>query len=223
VVVPVSEAGYLRDKSHLFVAAPTGSKTVYGGKSTLATWICDTHGRASKDLVLFVNVKLDDAPERAADAVAQDVEEVGRAFGDGAKFVTLSPMNPDWEEVSRRVQAFIRSLPTDTDKMVVLDEVPELDEDAVLWFVRVAGNGNNCKSVGIAQNPGDVSTSIRGQCILIWVGPAGGNNRAVLEAADRGAHYEHLTNQDPYHWSVLLGPEESDREEFKPVPEKYVT
>jgi hypothetical protein len=218
----VSDA-YFNDRSHLFIAAPTGSRTRYGGKTTLATWWCDTYGRAAFDVVLFVNVKLDDAPEQHADAVAQDLPEVGEAFGAGAEFVCLSPLRSDWEEVSRRVQAFVEALPADMDKAVVLDEAPELDEDAVLWFTRVAGNGANTKTLVLSQNPGDVSTSVRGQCILCWVGPATGNNRAVLEAAGRGEHYQQLVEQDPYHWSILLGPEASDRDEFEPVPEEYAS
>jgi hypothetical protein len=217
----VSDAAYLSDRSHLFIAAPTGSRTRYGGKTTLATWWCDTHGRAEFDVVLFINVKLDDGPERAADVVARDLEEVGAAMGDGAEFVTLSPLRSDWEEVSRRVRAFIEALDADTNKAVVLDEAPELDEDAVLWFTRVAGNGANTKTLVLSQNPGDVSTSVRGQTILVWVGPATGNNRAVLEANNLGAHYDALQQQQPYHWSVLLGPETADRDEYKPVPKTY--
>jgi len=213
---------YFNDHSHIFLAAPTGSKTVYGGKSSLATWWADKHGRAAFDMVLFVNVKLDDGPERHADAVAQDVEAAAAAFGDGAQFVCLSPTDPDWEAVSRRVKQFVEHLPKGPDKIVILDELPELDDEAVLWFVRIAGNGANCKTLGLAQNPGDVSTSVRGQMILTWVGPAAGNNRAVLEANERGAHFDSLVEQEPYHWSVLLGPEASDRDEFKPVPEEYV-
>lgn len=214
-------ADYLTDRSHLFIAAPTGARTEYGGKTTLATWLCDTHGRASKDLVLFANVKLDDGPERHADAVCQDLHEVGQAVGNGATFVCLSPTNPDWVEVSRRVEAFVQELPSDMEKMVVLDEAPELDEEAVLWFCRVAGNGNNTKTIVLSQNPGDVSTSVRGQTILVWVGPATGNNRAVLEANNHGAHFDALQQQQPYHWSVLLGPEPADRDHYKPVPERY--
>jgi len=217
--VPVEN--YMTDRSHIFLAAPTGARTEYGGKTTLATWWADTHGRASKDLVLFCNVKLDDGPERHADAVANNLEEVGAAVGNGARYVCLSPTNPDWEEVSSRVKAFVDELPSDMEKMVVLDEAPELDEEAVLWFVRIAGNGNAVKTIVLSQNPGDVSTSVRGQTILVWVGPATGNNEAVLKANNLGAHYDALQQQQPYHWSVLLGPEPTDRDPYKPVPEKY--
>jgi hypothetical protein len=220
--VSESEPDYFKDGSHIFLGAPTGSRTDYGGKTTIATWWCATHGRVAFDLCLFVNVKLDDGPEKHADVVCQNLHEVAAAINDGADFVTLSPPTEDWEGVSRRVKQFVQKLPKDWDKLVVLDELPELDEDAVLWFVRVAGNGNNVKTIGLAQNPGDVSTSARGQMILAWVGPATGNNKAVFEANDRGAHKTHLQNQEPYHWSVLLGPDASDRDEWNPVPEKYV-
>jgi hypothetical protein len=216
------DADYFTDRSHILIAAPTGSRTVYGGKTSLATWWCDSPGRSEKDLVLFVNVKLDDAPEQHADAVAQDVDEVAGAMANGAQWITLSPKNPDWAEVSRRVQEFIQALPSDMEKLVVLDETPELDQEAVLWFVRVAGNGNNVKTLLLAQNPGDVSTSVRGQTILCWVGPVTGNNRGVFEANDRGRHYEALKKEhEPYHWSVITGPDPEDRDYYEPVSERY--
>lgn len=216
-------ADYFTDRSHIMIGAPTGSRTNYGGKTTLATWWADKHGRASKDLVLFVNVKLDDEPEAAADVVARDLNEVAAAMRDGHRFICLSPMRSDWEEVSRRVKAFVAELPTSMEKMVVLDEAPELDEDALLWFVRVAGNGNATKTMIMTQNPGDLSTSVRGQCILVWIGPVTGNNEGVFRANDRGAHYDALRDDhEPYHWSVLLGPESEDRDHYRPVPEDYV-
>lgn len=222
-MVQVSEPEYFGDRSHILIAAPTGSKTVYGGKTTLMTWWGDKHGRANKELVLFVNVKLDDAPERHADVVAHTLEEVGEAIGNGERVICYTPMDPDWEEISRRVKAFVQELPRDMEKMVVLDEAPELDEEAVLWFVRVAGNGNATKTVLATQNPGDLSTSVRGQCILTWVGPVTGNNESVFRANDRGIHYERIREEhDPYEWSVLLGPEADDRDHYRPVSEEYV-
>jgi hypothetical protein len=214
---------YFTDRSHILIAAPTGSRTVYGGKTTLATWWADTHGRTTKDLVLFVNVKLDDAPEAFADAVATSVEEVAGAMRQGATYVCLSPTTSDWEELSRRVQSFVRELPDDLEKMVVLDEAAEMDEDAVLYLVRTAGNGHNCKTVLLQQNPGDLSTSVRGQCILTWVGPVAGNNEGVFRANDRGAHYTAIKEEhDPYEWSVLSGPAQEDRDHYDPVQEEYV-
>jgi hypothetical protein len=206
----------------MLLAAPTGSRTVYGGKTTLATWWAATHGRASKDVVIFANVKLDDEPEQRADAVASTVGEVAGAMSDGAEFVCLSPSSSDWEAVSRRLRDFVQELPSDMEKMVILDEAAELDEEAVVFFVRTAGNGHNTKTILIGQNPGDLSTSIRGQCILVWVGPATGNNTSVLSANNREAHTEHLLDQDPYHWTVLLGPDKEDRDEYAPVSEEWV-
>lgn len=213
---------YFTDTSHILIAAPTGSKTVYGGKTSLATWWWDQHG-AAHDLQLFVNVKLDDAPEKFADVVATSIDEVAGAMNDGHRQICLSPTNHDWEEVSRRVQAFVERLPPDMSKMVVLDEAPELDEDAILWFVRVAGNGANTKTLLLTQNPGDLSTSVRGQCLLTWVGPVSGNNESVFRANNRGAHYDALQEEhDPYEWSVLLGPDREDRDHYQPVSEDYV-
>jgi hypothetical protein len=212
----------MTDGSHILIAAPTGSKTVYGGKTSLATWWWDVHGQ-TKDLRLFVNVKLDDAPEQHADAVAGSVDEVAGAMAEGHRHICLSPRDADWEAVSRRVQAFIQELPNDMSKLVVLDEAPALDEDAVLWFVRVAGNGNDTKTLLLTQNPGDVSTSVRGQCLFCWVGPVSGNNESVFRANNRGAHYEEIRDEhEPYHWSILTGPAREDRDYFEPVPEEYV-
>jgi len=214
---------YFTDRSHILIAAPTGSRTVYGGKTTVATWWSDAHGRASKDLVLFVNVKLDDAPEEHADAVATDLEEVAGAMRRGATYICLSPHSADWEAVSRRVQGFVRELPDDLEKMVVLDEAAEMDAEAVLYLVRTAGNGHNCKTVILQQNPGDLSTSVRGQTILTWVGPVTGNNRGVFSANDLGVHYDAIKKEhDPYEWSVLTGPDKTDRDHYEPVPEEYV-
>lgn len=215
-------APYFDDDSHILIAAPTGSKTVYGGKTSLATWWWDTYG-PTKDLSLFVNVKLDDAPEQHADAVASTLQEVGELVDDGVSHICFSPMNHDWAEVSRQVKTFVQNLPRDMSKMVVLDEAPELDEDAVLWMVRVAGNGANCKTLLLTQNPGDLSTSVRGQCLLTWVGPVTGNNEAVFNANNRGVHYDALQEEhDPYEWSVLLGPDRDDRDHYSPVSEDYV-
>jgi len=214
---------YFTDGSHVLIAAPTGSKTVYGGKTSLATWWWATHGKASKDLTLFVNVKLDDAPEAHADVVCQSIREVGEAMAQGHTHICLSPTDHDWEAVSRRVKTFVQELPADMEKLVVLDEAPELDEDAILWFVRVAGNGNATKTILVTQNPGDVSTSVRGQCLFCWVGPVSGNNESVFRANNRGAHYEEIREEhDPYHWSILTGPSREDRDYYEPVPEEFV-
>jgi hypothetical protein len=213
---------WLTDRSHILIAGPTGARTQYGGKTALANWWASTHGVASKDRVLFCNMKLDDAPERHADAVARDVDEVAGAMADGARHICLSPHDHDWEAVSRRVRAFVRELPSDMEKMVVLDEAPELDDDVLGWFARVAGNGNATKTLFLSQNPGDMPTSLRTNVILCWVGPATGNNKHVFQANNRMTHFEFIReNHEPYEWSVLLGPDDQDREHMPPVPEEY--
>lgn len=216
----MSEADYMTDQSHFLITGVTGARTDYGGKTSLATWWADTHGRAAFDVVIFANVKNDDAPEQHADAVVDDVEGIGRAIGDGAQFVTLSPTDHDWEAVSRRLKQFVQALPDDMSKFVVLDEGPELDEDAILWFVRVAGNGNSTKTLLLSQEPGAVPG--RGQCILVWIGPVQENQRHVFRANKRENHFDAMREQhEPYHWSVLLGPEDTDRDHYRPVPEEY--
>ena len=213
---------YLTDRSHLLIAGVTGARTDYGGKTSLANWLAATHGRASTDLALFVNVKLDDAPERHADAVATNLQEVAGAMRDGATFVCLSPTRADWGAVSRDVREFVEALPRDLEKMVVLDEAPELDEEALRWFVRVAGNGAACKTVVLAQAPGDLDMAVRRQTLLCWIGPATEDNRHVFEANHRGNHFDYILEEhDPYVWSVMTGPADQDRDTFEPVPEKY--
>lgn len=215
-------AEYLTDRSHVLIAGVTGARTDYGGKTSLANWWAATHGRASKDLVLFVNPKLDDAPEEHAEAVAGDVDGVADAMAGGATHICLSPTDPDWEAVTRRVQAFVDALPTDLEKLVVLDEAPELDAEALLWFVRVAGNGAACKTLVLAQAPGDLPMGVRRQCILCWVGPVSEDNRHVFRANKRENHFEAMREEhDPYEWSVLLGPADEDRDHYEPVPQEY--
>ena len=213
---------YLVDTTHLLVTGVTGSRTEYGGKTAMSNWLASNAGRAEFDVVLFLNVKHDDAPERQADVVAQSVQEAAHAMGDGATHICISPTDPDWTAVSRRLREFVDALPTDLRKMVVLDEAPELDEDALLWFVRVAGNGSNTKAVVISQSPGALSTSVRQQCIWVWVGPGLEDVRHVFRANNRGHHLDYiLENHDPYQWTVITGPGEEDRDTFPPVPEEY--
>jgi len=214
-------AEYFTDRSHILIAGVTGARTRYGGKTSLATWWYDIHSSAF-DVAIFGNFKHDDAPERFADVVAGDVNEVAGAMANGSTQICLSPIRSDWEEVSRRLRAFVDELPTDMDKLVVLDEAPELDEEALEWFVRVAGNGSNCKSLILAQAPGDLPQSVRRQTILAWVGPVDENSRHVFRANNRENHFDAIReDHDPYHWSIMLGPEDGDRDHYKPVPERY--
>jgi len=213
---------YFVDRSHILICGVTGARTDYGGKTALATWWSDTHGRVANDVVIFGNYKLDDAPEQHADAVATSVQEIAGAIRDGATFVCLSPTNSDWEQVHRRLREAVDALPDDMSKMVVHDEAPELDEDALQWFVRVAGNGSNCKSLVLAQAPGDLPSAVRRQTILTWVGPATGNDEHVFRANQRSNHFDYIRNEhDPYVWTVMTGPADDDRDTYDPVPEGY--
>lgn len=213
---------YFRDRSHLLICGVTGARTDYGGKTALATWWADNWGRKANDVVIFGNYKLDDAPERHADAVATTVDELAGPIRDGKTFICLSPTSSDWEAVHRRLRSAVDALPSDMRKMVVHDEAPELDEDALQWFVRVAGNGSNCKSLVLAQAPGDLPSAVRRQTILTWVGPATGNDRHVFRANSRDNHFEYIRKEhEPYVWTVMTGPAESDRDTYDPVPEVY--
>lgn len=213
---------YFRDRSHLLICGVTGARTDYGGKTALATWWADTHGRAANDVVIFGNYKLDDTPEEHADAVATSVDEVAGAIHDGATFITLSPMDSDWEAVHSRLRAGVDALPSEWDKLVVHDEAPELDEDSLAWFARVAGNGANCKSLFLSQEPGAMPRPVRNQSILTWVGPATERDRHVFRANKRENHFDAIVEQhEPYVWSVLTGPGDEDRDTYDPVPEAY--
>jgi len=221
-VSDVSAPSYFTDRSHWLIAGVTGARTRFGGKTALATWFCDTHGRASNDVVLFLNSKGDNGPERYADVVVDNVPDVAPAVQAGNEWVTITPESHDWAAVSRRLAKAVRSMPDHLDKLVVCDEAPELDSDSLQFLVRVAGNGHNCKTLLIAQAPGDLSTGVRRQCLLCWVGPATENNRHVFRANNRENHFQKIvTEHDPYQWSVLLGPEEEDRDTFGKVPEEY--
>ncbi|MFC7131649.1 MULTISPECIES: hypothetical protein [Salinibaculum] len=218
----MTQPDYFTDRSHLLIAGVTGARTDYGGKTALANWWCDNHGRASFDLVLFLNFKHDSGPKATADADVQTVEGVAQAMREGATYISLSPSSADWQAVHDRLRAFVDALPNDMDKLVVHDEAPEYDEDSLRWFVRVAGNGANCKSLIIAQAPGDLSMAVRRQTMLCWIGPVTEDNRHVFEANHRGNHFDAIQREhDPYVWSVLTGPEDADRDTYDPVPEEY--
>jgi hypothetical protein len=213
---------YFVDRSHILIAGVTGARTDYGGKTALANWWADTWGRQSNDVVIFANYKLDDAPEQQADAVASTVDELAGPIRRGATYVCLSPTSSDWQAVHRRLREAVDALPDDMSVMLVHDEAPELDGDTLQWFVRVAGNGSNCKSLVLAQAPGDLPSAVRRQTILAWVGPATGNDRHVFRANQRENHFDAIQSKhDPYVWSVLTGPADEDRDTYDPVPEEY--
>lgn len=217
-----TRADYFTDRSHLLIAGVTGSRTDYGGKTGLANWWASNPGRAAFDVVIFGNFKGDAAPAEHADVEVESVDAIADAMAAGHQHICLTPADSDWEAVSSRLRAFVDALPADLEKMVVLDEAPELDEDALLWFVRVAGNGANCKTLVLAQAPGDLAMGVRRQTILCWVGPVTEDNRHIFEANKRGNHFDAMREQhEPYHWSVLTGPADEDRDHYQPVPEDY--
>lgn len=218
----MSSPAALTDGAPLLITGPTGARTDYGGKTALAAWFADGP-LLERDLVLFVNVKGDDVA-----AVLEDYQEVSSvdgvadAMGAGARRIVLTPTDPDWAAVSERVCSFVRELPSGMTKAVVLDEAPELDDDAVLTFVRVLGNGASCKTLLLSQSPTDVPRSVVKNSVPVWVGPILGSYEPWLRANDYGAHFGPISDSHgPYHWSLLLGPAEEDREHFEPVPEKY--
>jgi len=212
---------YLADGTPLLVAAPTGVRTRYGGKTALVTWMADNPLR-ERDLVIFGNFKQDSIASVLEDYTeVSSVDGVANAMASGERRIILTPADHDWAAVSERLEAFIRALPADMSKAVVLDEGPELDEDALLSFVRVHGNGANCKTVVMAQSPTDVAGSVVKNTVLVWVGPMPGSYHAWLRSHDLEMHADALGAHEPYEWSVLLGPEAEDRDTYNPVPARY--
>jgi len=218
----MTRADYLTDRSHILISGVSGSRTDYGGKTALANWWCDQWGRQEFDVALFLNFKQDDAPVRTADVDVTSIEGVADAMAAGHSYICLTPTTADWEAVHERVKTFINALPDDLEKLVVHDESPEYDDESLLSFVRVLGNGAACKSLVIAQAPGDLRTAVRRQCITCWVGPVSEQNRHYFRANSYENHFEAMLQQhEPYHWSVITGPGDEDRDHFEPVPEEF--
>lgn len=213
---------YLAGSGHLLLAAPTGYRSKYGGKTTVGCYLADGPARES-ELVLFVNVKGDDVVDVLEGyAEAKSIGEVAEMMGEGERRIVLTPRDSDWEAVSRRVQEFVAALPSDMSKVVLLDEAPELDDDAVLWFVRVAGNGANCKTILMTQSPTDVPGSVVKNVILVWVGPVPSSYQAWFRTHDYQTAYDYISAEhDPYHWTAVLGPDTGDWDHYEPVPEDY--
>jgi hypothetical protein len=217
----MSRPDYFTDRSHLLITGVTGARTRYGGKTALANWWANEPG-SEKDLVVFLNVKQDRAPAEAADVEVGTVEAIADAMGAGHRHICLTPQTADWESVHERLRGLVDALPRDQEKLVVHDEAPELDEDTLAWFARVAGNGAACKSLFISQQPGAAPRSVRNQSILVWVGPAHENARHVFRANGRENHFDHIDREhDPYWWTVVLGPGDQDRDTYEPIPEVY--
>ncbi|RNJ25467.1 hypothetical protein [Halosegnis longus] len=221
---------YLSDNSPVLITGVTGAQGSYlddegqyGGKSALATWWTATHG-STRNLVIFGNFKNDGVSDVLTDfREVGSISELATAMSDGWRRFVLTPNDGDWEAVSRRLEGFIRELPDAMTKLVVLDESPELDEDAVLSFVRVHGNGANCKTLVLAQSPTDLSTSIVKQTLLCWVGPMKNDYLSWFRTHDYEAAFEFIDSaHDPYHWSVVLGKGEDEWHHYQPVDERWV-
>ncbi len=229
--------GYLHDTAHLLITGVTGAKGDYlseggnsfGGKTALATWFADNPLR-EKDLVVFGNFKQDAVGEVLTDytevgTVAELAEEMGRerARGETTHRFILTPRSPDWPAVSERLEGFIRELDRSISKAVVLDEAPELSEDAILSFVRVHGNGANCKTIVISQSPTDIDEdSIIKQTMPVWVGPMDPDYSAWFVSHKIKEAFDYISeNHAPYHWTVIIGKDEGDWHHYKPVPEEY--
>lgn len=222
---------YLTDNAPVLLTGVTGAQGDYlgnggtfGGKTALSTWWCDNPG-SERDLVIFANVKHDPIAD-----VLEDYHEVGTvedladAMGSGARRLILTPRNSDWEEVSRHLRDFVDALPQSMTKLVVLDEAPELDDDAVLTFVRVLGNGANCKTLVLAQSPTDISTTIVKQVLPVWVGPMKSDYLSWFRTHEYGEAYDYIAEtHDPYEWTVIIGKGEGDWHHYEPVPEVYAT
>ena len=214
-------AEYFTDRSHMLITGVTGARTRYGGKTALANWWASEPG-STFDLVVFYNPKQDQPPAEHADVEVATVDELADAVGGGHRHVCLTPRTAKWADVHERLLEFIQALPRDMEKLVVHDEAPELDEDALATFARVAGNGSACKSLFVSQQPGDAPRAVRNQSILVWVGPAHENARHVFRANGRENHFDHIDEaHEPYMWTVVLGPGEDDRDTYDPVPEAY--
>lgn len=210
-------------EDHLLLTGPTGRQSRYGGKTGLATWFADNPAR-TRDLVVFLNTKQDPVADVLEDyAEVATVGEASQVIGDGARRVIITPTDPDWEAVSVRLEEFVRALGHDLGtKVVVLDEIPELDEDAVLSFYRVHGNGANCQTVGISQSPTDVDGSVLKNCTPVWVGPAKSSYRPWFRTHDYELAFDFIEdNHDPYEWTVVLGPGQGEWTHYQPVPEEY--
>lgn len=210
-------------QDHILLTGPTGRNSRYGGKTATATWFADNPAR-TRDLVIFLNTKQDPVADVLEDyREVNSVDEAARVIGEGAGRVIITPMDPDWAAVSRRLEGFIRALGHDLgDKVVILDEVPELDEDAVLSFVRVHGNGADCQAVLISQSPTDVSTSITKQATIAWVGPMKSDYESWFKTHDRGPAFDYISRaHDPYEWTLVLGPGEGEWTHYDAVPEVY--
>ncbi len=227
---------YFTDNAPVLLTGVTGAQgdygggegESYGGKSVTATWWADQPG-STRDLCIWANFKQDavadvldgfievGSVEALADRMGRE-----RARGETTHRFVLSPTDHDWERVSRRLEAFVRELPQKMTKLVVLDESPELDEDAVLSFVRVHGNGANCKTLVLAQSPTDLPTAIVKQCLLVWVGPMKTDYKAWFGSKSLIYAYEHiLAEQDPYEFTVVYGKDDGDWAHHEPVPERY--
>lgn len=226
----MTRPAYFTDNGHILLTGVTGAQGDYlgeggtfGGKSALATWWADNPGR-EKDLIIWGNFKHDNVASVLTDfCEVGSVEELARAMGKGARRLVLTPRDHDWAAVSERLEALVRNLDPEISKLVILDEAPELSEEAVLSFLRVHGNGANCKSIILAQSPTDLTTTHMKQLLPVWVGPMKTDYESWFRTHDRYEAYQYiLENHEPYHWTVIIGKDEGEWHHYDPVSEEYV-
>lgn len=219
---------YLTDYAPVLITGVTGAQGnysgsgQYGGKTALATWWADEPGREF-DLVLFGNFKHDDIADVATGFVeVGSADGIADAMAAGERRIVLSPTDPDWAAVSERLCEFVRELPPALSKLVVLDEGPKLSEDAILTFVRVLGNGANCKTLLLSQSAGDFPTNLVGNMLLVWVGPMKDDYEAWFRTHRRQAAFDFIAAEHgPYEWTVIFGRDDGDWHHYDPVPGRY--
>lgn len=224
--------GYFTDNAPILLMGVTGAQQEYlnddegeyGGKTAVASWWADDPGR-TRDLVLFLNPKADAVADVLDDfQEVTSVDELAEAMGEGARRLVLTPRTEDWEAVSRRLAEFVGALPDDMTKLVVLDEAPELDDDAVKRFVRVHGNGAETQPLVLTQDPMAVDGSVVKMSLPVWVGPIKSSFKSWFDTHEYQDAYRHISeDHDPFEWSVLIGKGPGEWHYYEPVPARYAT
>jgi len=222
----MSRPKFFRDNGHVFIAGITGSRDDMGGKTALANWwLCEP--LADRDLRIFYNAK--GSPCVRGDRV-HSVKELAKRMADGVRHFDFVPRTEDWAAPHQRLRQFVSELPTEMSKAVVHDETPEYEGEtgSLAWFVKVAGQSKgvhaaNCKSLVLAQDPTDTAQSTRKQTPThVWVGPTSTDYRQYFASKSFSNHFDAIIGeQDPYEWTVMMGPRDDDRERYTPVAEEY--
>lgn len=217
----MSDPSYFSDTSTVLITGISGTNTDYGGKTILANWWAYTHGRASFDLVIFLNFQ---RKEAVRGTQVDSLEELADAMAEGESYFNVTPATADWEGFHARFEQFIAALDEDMRKFIVHDEAPTYDgEESLRKFVRLRGQMNSCKSVVVAQAPGDLEKPVRkASGPLAWVGPITTENQDYFSSKSYSNHFDHImASQGPYEWCVITGPDDGDRDDYAPVPEEF--